>query len=258
MKTLGNLTTQLQEPRIAECSVHGEFESKNYLGSIWSTCPGCAADKKAEEEKAAAEKEKINAQLRWIATVGAACIPERFQDRTLKNFIAETPAQQNALQFAVNYANTFDEAIKTGRSAVFAGKPGTGKTHLAAGIALRLMHRDKRTVFFTTVRKAIGRVKATWNRDSSETEQEAIKALTTPDLLILDEVGVQFGTDTEKLIMFDIINERYETRRPTILLSNLAIDDIKTYLGERIADRLREDGGDFIIFDWESHRGKSA
>lgn len=256
MRTLEEITGTPQEPRLTDCPTHGQFVSKNFMGHIWSTCPTCSADKKLAEQAEAEEKIKINAQLKWIATVGAACIPERFQDRTLKSFIATTPAQEHALQFAVNYANTFDDALKTGRSAVFAGKPGTGKTHLAAGIALRLMHRDKRVVFFTTVRKAIGRVKATWNKDSTENEQDAIKALTTPDLLILDEVGVQFGSDTEKLIMFDIINERYETRRPTILLSNLAVTEIKSYLGERIADRLREDGGDFIVFDWESHRGK--
>lgn len=85
-----------------------------------------------------------------------------------------------------------------------------------------------------------------------------------PDLLILDEVGVQFGSDTERLLLFDILNERYERRRPTILMSNLALDDaeeggrvvpgIKSYLGERVFDRLREDGGQSVVFDWPSHR----
>ena len=75
------------------------------------------------------------------------------------------------------------------------------------------------------------------------------------DLLILDEVGVQFGSDTEKLILFDVLNERYEKRRPTLVLSNLSLPDVEQYLGERIFDRLREDGGEAVVFDWESHRG---
>lgn len=29
---------------------------------------------------------------------------------------------------------------------------------------------------------------------------------------------------------------------------------IKSYLGERLIDRIREDGGERIVFDWESHR----
>ena len=43
-----------------------------------------------------------------------------------------------------------------------------------------------------------------------------------PDLLILDEVGVQFGSETEKMILFEIINGRYEQLKPTIVISNLA------------------------------------
>ena len=41
---------------------------------------------------------------------------------------------------------------------------------------------------------------------------------------------------------------------PTVLISNLGIDAIKDAVGERIIDRLREDGGDLVAFDWDSHR----
>jgi DNA replication protein DnaC len=111
-----------------------------------------------------------------------------------------------------------------------------------------------RTVLFTTVMRALRRVKDTWGRDSRESQSEAIAALGFPDLLILDEVGVQFGSDAEKLLLFDILNERYERRRPTILMSNLPLDEVSAYLGERVFDRLREDGGEFISFTWESYR----
>ena len=120
------------------------------------------------------------------------------------------------------------------------------------------MHRDSRTVLFTTVMRAIRRVKDTWSRESRESETQAIAALVFPDLLILDEIGVQFGSDTERLILFDVLNERYEKRRPTLLLSNLNIDEVKAYLGERVFDRLREDGGEAIVFDWASWRGRIA
>lgn len=75
---------------------------------------------------------------------------------------------------------------------------------------------------------------------------------------MLDEVGVQFGSETEKLMLFDVLNERYEERRSTILLSNLDLNGVKGFLGERVFDRIREDGGQYIPFDWESFRGKAA
>lgn len=244
------------EPRQQVCETHGAFESVNFIGRIWSKCPGCTADAAAKEKAEQDAREHTARKTAWEQRLGESCIPERFTDRTLNKFVASTPEQAHALAFATAYADGFDEVIKTGRSALFVGKVGTGKTHLAAGIALRLMRRDGRPVLFTTVMRAVRSVKDTWGGNGGKTETQAIAALVFPDLLILDEVGVQFGSDTEKLILFDVLNERYEKRRPTLLLSNFGIDEVKAYLGERIFDRLREDGGEAVAFDWESHRGK--
>jgi DNA replication protein DnaC len=246
----GALTT-----RIARCEKHGAFESRHFLGKIWSKCPACAIEATAAELQILALKKRANAQELWASTLDGSCIPERFQDRSLSTFVAKTPDQERALAFAVAYADGFDEVLRTGRCALFVGLPGTGKTHLAAGIGLRLMRRDNRRVLFTTVMRAIRSIKDTWSRDSLRSETQAVAVLVRPDLLILDEVGVQFGSETEKLILFDVLNERYERRRPTLLLSNLSVTDVRSYLGDRIFDRLREDGGDEVVFNWASHRG---
>jgi len=245
------------EPRQAVCDTHGSFESRNFIGSIWSKCPACTAESTAREQADRERRERDAAQEAWRRRIGGAEIPDRFQNRSLKSYVAETEAQCRALAFADTYADKFDDALKIGRCAVFIGKPGTGKTHLAVGIALRIMHRDGRTVLFSTVMRAIRRIRNTWGRNSDESETAAIDSLTRPDLLILDEVGVQYGSDAEKLLIFDMLNERYERRRPTILISNLDVDGVRAYLGERVFDRLREDGGEVVVFDWESYRGRS-
>lgn len=244
--------------RTEQCATHGPFESRCFVGSSWTRCPTCSAEAEAKDKTQLEAKERDDRRQAWQRRIGEAGIPERFQNRSLQSFVAETEAQARALEFASSYADGFDDALATGRSALFIGKPGTGKTHLAVGIGLRVMRRDNRTVLFMTVMRAIRRVKDTWSRESTESETQAIAALVFPDLLILDEVGVQFGSDTEKLILFDVLNERYEKRRPTLLLSNLLLDDVKGYLGERVFDRLREDGGEAIPFDWASWRGRLA
>jgi DNA replication protein DnaC len=242
--------------RTEQCETHGAYESKCYLGTIWTKCPVCAEEKQRHIEADLAAKAKEAGIRAWAAKVSDAGIPERFRDRSLQSFIAGNEGQAYALKFSETYADQFDDVLATGRSALFIGKPGTGKTHLAAGIGLRIMSRQSRSVLFTTVIRAIRRVKDTWGKSSNETETQAIETLVYPDLLILDEVGVQFGSDTEKMILFDVLNSRYEKRRPTLLLSNLTLDEVKAFLGERVFDRLREDGGEAIVFDWESHRGK--
>lgn len=255
--TIENLLADTGGKRSANCETHGSYESRQIMGRIWTKCPVCSTERAALEKRQQEEQEREQKRLAWQERLQHSCIPERFHDRTLKNFVANTPGQVNALRFATKYADEFDAVMKSGRCAMFIGAPGTGKTHLAAGIALRLMHRDRRSVLFTTVMRAIRSIKDTWTKGSTVTETQAIEALVYPDLLILDEVGVQFGSETEKLMLFDVLNERYEKRKPCLLLSNLSMEDVKAYLGERIFDRLREDGGEAVAFDWESHRGSA-
>jgi DNA replication protein DnaC len=180
-------------------------------------------------------------------------IPPRFIHKTLDTFKAETEAQKRALHFAKCYTDDIENTIKTGRSAVFVGGVGTGKTHLATGIALAAIGHLY-TVRFTTVQRMIRDIKDSWK--DTRTESEVMEYYTRPRLLILDEVGVQFGTDFERNVLFDIINERYEYNRPQILVTNLQKNELTEFLGDRVIDRLREGGGKVIAFDWESKRGQ--
>jgi DNA replication protein DnaC len=243
--------------REVRCDKHGMYESRHYLGTVWSRCPRCAEEEAAERERQQELEAREARNRAWIDALGYAQIPERFIDRTLATYVATTEGQRRALAFATDYANTFQAARGTGRSALFCGTPGTGKTHLAIGIAMHIMRDAKYSALFTTTLRAIRRVKDTWNRaHARESESQAIAALVFPDLLILDEVGVQFGSEAEKTILFDILNERYERCKPTLMLSNLPVDEVRGYLGDRIFSRLRESGGEYVVFDWEDHRGK--
>ena len=231
------------------------YTSTNYIGDHWTECPKCMIEIRDAEAKKQIERDKQAAlereQRRWAAKIGSAAIPERFKDRTLDSYVAKTSGQKKALAFAKEYAENFDQVMRTGRSAVFVGKVGTGKTHLAVGIALSIMQQQKSPVF-VTVQRLIRRVKDSW-RTKEETETEVINAFALPDLLILDEVGVQFGSEFEKQV-FDVLNERYEKLKPSILLSNIPSEQLSDYLGERVTDRLRENGGALIGFNWDSYR----
>ena len=237
------------------CDKHGDFESRNFIGRVWSKCPACTSENAAIEtarEEAKARAAKLQA---WQRQIGESGIPERFHTRTLNTFKAENDGQRHALQFATSFADGFEARKKTGRGAIFLGLPGTGKTHLAVGIGMQLMKLG-RPVLFSTVMRAIRRIKDTWSRGSEESESQAVAALVFPDLLILDEVGIQFGTETEKNLLFDVLNERYERRKATLLLSNLLLDQVRAYLGDRVFDRMREDGGDVVTCGWESQRAR--
>lgn len=90
------------------------------------------------------------------------------------------------------------------------------------------------------------------------TESEMIDRFVEIDLLVVDEVGVQAKSDNERNILFSVINGRYEEMKPTIILSNETLKEVKEIIGERAFDRLREGGGRAFSLQWDSYRSKAS
>jgi DNA replication protein DnaC len=155
---------------------------------------------------------------------------------------------------AKNYVEEFADHLAAGRCLVFCGSPGTGKTHLACAIAKSVAQSGRSTRYFT-VQELIRSIRATWQPGSRESEDTVLRRLQKLDFLVLDEVGVQFGTEAERTQLTEVMDMRYRAMKPTLVVSNCTRSELKKYLGERIADRLQENDGKVVIFDWPSRRG---
>ena len=240
----------------AHCDVHGDFKAKSFQvfsdhPPLLTHCPQCEAHAKTEKVAREEAAERHKTQERIYSLRNRSGIPARFIDKGIENFVATTQGQQRAVEICNRFVESFD--VKPGASMIFCGRPGTGKTHLACGCGNTLTQK-LRSVQFMTVLSAIRHIKDTYRRDSDRSESEAIDDLLTPDLLILDEIGAQVGSEHEKMLMFEVINDRYQQLRSTILISNLTHDELNEFLGDRVMDRFRESGA-VIPFDWQSHRG---
>ena len=243
----------------ATCARHGEYQASQFRlpfadQTITSSCPTCNAELRAEDERRKQETARREKQERIATLFSRSGIPERFADRRLSNYRAETVGQKRVLSIAERFVDSFGDGLTAGASLVLAGKPGTGKTHIASGIGWALIEQT-RSVLFMTVLQALRYVKDTYRRESTRTESDALGDLLRPDLLILDEIGAQLGSEHEKMLMFEIINERYQRCRSTILISNLTGEELTDFLGDRVMDRFRENGA-VLAFDWASHRGQ--
>ena len=254
MKKFGKLNETLKKPD--NCQIHGSFESISMFQDRWTLCQKCVDDettKKEAEEQVIKDMEYKAQELK--RRIGHSNIPERFLSRSFENYIVTNERSEKALKTALNYADEFRKKYTDGSCLIFSGDVGNGKTHLAAAIANKIIKKGAQPLFIS-VSKAVRSVKETYSRGSDISERQALDTFVIPELLILDEVGVQFGTDFEKNILFEIINTRYEKMLPTLLISNLSLDAMKNYIGERSFDRMRENGGKVVIFDWESYRTK--
>lgn len=225
------------------------------MKGIQTGCPACASEARAEAE-ARKQREAAEERRRHIASLLAgAGIPARFMDRTFSGYAATTQGQKIALGVCRAFAESWPEKRAAGGSLVLTGSPGTGKTHLACAIANAVAREHLAAPVFGTVATMLRHIKDTYRKDSGRSEQAAIDDLVRPDLLILDEVGIQVGSEHEKLLMFEVLNARYQELRPTILISNLDATELEAFLGHRVMDRYRECGS-VIAFDWDSYRGR--
>ena len=246
-----------------DCPVHGPVTARQVcLSSGWTDarCPDCDREREAKAEAAEVERQQAVAAERRRSAVQAnlarSGIPARFELCDFAGYVTTDPGQRKALTRCREYAGGLATHLRTGASLILCGTAGTGKTHLACAIAREAILTHVQAVRFTTVGKAMRAVKSTYRRQSEDTEDDALREFTRPGLLILDEVGVQFGSDAERNILFEIVNERYGAMLPTILISNLALDGLREFVGDRVLDRLKENGGQLVVFDWVSHRGK--
>ena len=82
------------------------------------------------------------------------------------------------------------------------------------------------------------------------------ESLVAPDLLIIDEVAGESGSDVEKRVFFTVLNARYEAMRPVALITNASASRLKSYLGERAFSRVCETAG-IVLFTWGSFRGET-
>lgn len=237
------------------CAKHGDYQAKVWrtligMAPIVSGCPQCTKERQDRDQADAAREATRRTQERVANGIRASGIPARYIGCTLDGYETTNDGQRRALALVRRYVEAFPSR---GASLVLCGKPGTGKTHLACAVARLLIERGHSAVFDTVV-SAIRSIKDTYRKDSQRSESQAIDGLLRPELLVIDEVGAQLGTDHEKLLLFEIINERYQACRSTILISNLTREELGAYLGDRVMDRFHESGA-VVAFDWASHRG---
>ncbi len=114
------------------------------------------------------------------------------------------------------------------------GKFGAGKTHLVAAIANDAVSKGISTLFIT-VPDLLDSLRFSF--DSKETTyEERFEEIRGVNLLVLDDFGTQNATPWAQEKLFQIINHRYVNKLPTVITTNLNLDDIESRIRSRLQD----------------------
>ncbi len=117
------------------------------------------------------------------------------------------------------------------------GGVGTGKSYFAGCIANALMEQEV-AVRMTNFALILNDLTA-----SFEGRNEYITRFCRAPLLILDDFGMERGTEYGLEQVYNVIDSRYRSRRPLIVTTNLSLQDLqhpKDTAHARIYDRLLE------------------
>lgn len=221
------------------CSCTKAVEERNY---------------KAQEEKRIQSEIERNRSMQEMKEkieklLSDSGIKERFKQRTFDTFIATTEQEKRAKAVAQRYAENFLTTVaQKGSCLRFEGTKGTGKTHLAAAIALDLINRGV-PVIFKSIADLFLDIRNTFNK-GEKTEEEILDVYKKVDLLVIDDIDKAKYTEWSVSILYQIINDRYENMKPMVITANNGNDDLVRIMtppqgisdvAESIVSRLCED-----------------
>jgi DNA replication protein DnaC len=145
-----------------------------------------------------------------------------------------TPEQRKSLQTAVSQLKKYCADSSRGWILLM-GTYGCGKTHLAAAIANELLDQGI-LVHFINVPDLLDYLRAAYNPSVAETYDQRFQEILDAPVLVLDDLGAQNVTPWAEEKLYQILNARYVTKRPTIVTTNLDLDDLDPRIRSRLSD----------------------
>jgi len=174
--------------------------------------------------------------------------PERYKDVTFESYrFYGTVEQQDRQRKLINH-------LRRGKSVVMYGNNGTGKTMLAF-CAIREQILLGREAVYASMAGIVDEIKQGFSDNIASSR--IVDKYIGYDYLVIDEMDKAYGTPTEFLSIFKIINGRYVTRRPTVLISNASDSEVIDIIGKSSFERVVEDGAK-VNMNWESYRLRRA
>lgn len=166
----------------------------------------------------------------------------RFEDFKLDYYSDEKSAElggesprkrmEGILAFCKEYAATFD----TDSQSIFMyGETGLGKSHLSLAIAAEVIGKGY-TVIYNSAQNILTKLSNIQFGKVDDLTYEPM--LLECDLLVIDDLGAEFRTQFTQAAVYNIINTRMNSGLPTIISTNITLEELADIYTQRIASRI--------------------
>ncbi|AFM41946.1 DNA replication protein [Desulfosporosinus acidiphilus SJ4] len=206
-------------------------------------------DQAKEKAELDMQEQKEQAKLMASATrlFDQSKMGKRFRSRTFESFEVNS-YNSKAFESVKRYSDGFGKFADQGLGFMLSGPYGTGKTHLAAALAIDLISKGIPVVFGTLL-SLLGKIKRTYVEDRGQDhELDILETYSTVDLLIIDDLGKERASDWVLEKLFSIVNTRYENNLPIVVTTNFNLETLidklavnkNSDIAESIVSRLHE------------------
>jgi len=169
-----------------------------------------------------------------LAYAGLARLAERqsFDTFDLKYYQGDNRAMmEKVLAFCKRYAESFHEKAD---SLLLIGNTGLGKTHLSTSIAVAVVEKGYEAVYTSAPNLFSALEAEKFGREAQLTMQEVLDA----EFLLIDDLGTENPSNLNNNFLYNIVNTRLITGKPTLINTNLMPADLMKRYTDRLASRL--------------------
>lgn len=233
-ETASRIDKELQESKVHLNSLMAEAGiTKDDLEPAF-TCPKCCdrgiADGTICECKQTVLNQLVYEQLCDVSPARESSF-ENFELRYYGG--RDRAAMGKVLESSQRYVREFG---RQSQNLLFTGAPGLGKTHLSLAIAEGVVQAGHLVMYVSAPHLMDQLELGKFQKDDAALEfREVIFGC---DLLVIDDLGTELVTRYTQAEVYDLVNHRMNTGKPTIINTNLGLQEIERTYGSRVHSRL--------------------
>lgn len=208
---------------------------------------GCICKCRVEElEREKKEEIQRKNKMRIDKLQKDSLLGERYKDATFEKSLKGVNGDfDKAFIRCKKYCEVSSKVLEDGLGLYIFGDRGTGKTHLTACMVNELV-RQGRGVLFTNFFEISKMIRNIYG-GANTSELSFINQIANIDFLFIDDIGSEVLRKNDQDtwlqgIMFDVINKRYNNKKPTVFTSNHSLQELNRKRGVqgKTVDRMLE------------------